>query len=38
MSKPLIIGGREFQSRLFLGTGKFASHALMQQEIGRAHV
>ena len=33
MSKPLIIGGREFQSRLYLGTGKFASHALMQQAI-----
>jgi thiazole synthase len=28
--KPLIIAGREFSSRLFLGTGKFASNAVMQ--------
>ncbi len=31
--KPLIIAGREFHSRLFLGTGKFSSHALMEQSI-----
>ena len=32
MSK-LIIGGREFNSRLFVGTGKFSSNDLMQQAI-----
>ena len=32
MSK-LIIGGREFKSRLFVGTGKFSSNDLMQQAI-----
>lgn len=32
MSK-LIIGGREFNSRLFIGTGKFSSNDLMQQAI-----
>ena len=32
MSK-LIIGGREFNSRLFVGTGKFSSIDLMQQAI-----
>ena len=31
--KPLIIAGREFNSRLFLGTGKFSSNALMQESI-----
>ncbi len=31
--KKLIIAGREFTSRLFLGTGKFSSNALMQQAI-----
>jgi len=31
--KKLIIGGREFGSRLFLGTGKFASNALMSQAV-----
>ena len=29
----LIIGGREFTSRLFVGTGKFASNDLMLQSI-----
>ncbi|MCD7710249.1 MAG: thiazole synthase [Porphyromonadaceae bacterium] len=29
----LIIGGREFKSRLFIGTGKFSSNDLMQQAI-----
>lgn len=29
----MIIGGREFGSRLFLGTGKFSSNLLMQQAI-----
>ena len=32
MSK-LIIGGREFNSRLFVGTGKFSSNDLIQQAI-----
>ena len=31
--KKLIIAGREFSSRLFLGTGKFSSNALMEQAI-----
>lgn len=31
--KKLIIAGREFSSRLFLGTGKFANNSLMQQAI-----
>ncbi len=31
--KPLVIANREFNSRLFLGTGKFASNELMQQAI-----
>ena len=29
----LIIGGREFSSRLFLGTGKFSSNEVMEQSI-----
>lgn len=32
-TSPLIIAGREFSSRLMLGTGKFASPALMRQAI-----
>lgn len=31
--KDLIIAGRRFSSRLFLGTGKFSSNALMEQAI-----
>ena len=31
--KKLIIAGREFSSRLFLGTGKFSSNEVMQQAI-----
>ena len=31
--KKLVIAGREFSSRLFLGTGKFSSNELMQQAI-----
>ena len=31
--KKLIIAGREFDSRLFLGTGKFSSNELMEQSI-----
>lgn len=31
--KNLIIADKEFQSRLFLGTGKFSSHPLMAQAI-----
>lgn len=33
MENKLVLGGREFTSRLFLGTGKFSSNALMQQAI-----
>lgn len=33
MKNQLIIGGREFTSRLFLGTGKFSSNTLMQEAI-----
>lgn len=33
MKDKLIIGSREFSSRLFLGTGKFSSNTLMQQAI-----
>src|SRR5215213_8917607 len=29
VNRPLVIAGREFQSRLFLGTGKFSSNAEM---------
>lgn len=32
-SNKLVIGGREFGSRLFLGTGKFSSNDLMRQAI-----
>lgn len=31
--KKLIIGGREFSSRLFLGTGKFSSNDIMKEAI-----
>ncbi len=31
--KKLVIGGQEFNSRLFLGTGKFSSNQLMQESI-----
>lgn len=31
--KPLIIAGREFTSRLFLGTGKFSSNTVMANSI-----
>lgn len=33
MNSRLVIGGREFTSRLFLGTGKFSSNTLMQDAI-----
>lgn len=33
MNDTLIIGGREFSSRLFVGTGKFASNRLMLDSI-----
>lgn len=33
MSSPLIIGGREFSSRLMLGTGKFPSNELMRDSL-----
>lgn len=29
----LVIGGREFSSRLFMGTGKFSSNQIMKQAI-----
>lgn len=32
-NKPLVIGGHSFQSRLFLGTGKFASNEVMAEAI-----
>lgn len=31
--QPLVIGGRQFQSRLFLGTGKFGSKKVMADSI-----
>ena len=31
--KKLIIGGREFSSRLFIGTGKFSSNHTMAEAI-----
>ena len=31
--KKLVIGGREFSSRLFVGTGKFSSNELMEKAI-----
>ncbi len=31
--KKLIIGGREFSSRLFIGTGKFSSNQLMRESL-----
>ena len=31
--EKLVIAGREFSSRLFLGTGKFSSNALMEKAI-----
>lgn len=33
MSSHLVIAGREFHSRLFLGTGKFASNDIMKEAI-----
>jgi len=33
MSDPLVIAGREFQSRLILGTGKYASNELMARSL-----
>ena len=35
-SDPLTIGGRQFNSRLFTGTGKYPSMPLMQQSIERS--
>ena len=35
-SDPLTIGGRQFNSRLFTGTGKYPSMASMQQSIERS--
>ena len=31
--KKLVIAGREFSSRLFLGTGKFDSNELMEKSM-----
>ena len=33
MAKSLVIAGKAFQSRLFLGTGKFSSNKLMRESI-----
>lgn len=33
MTPPLVIAGREFQSRLLLGTGKFSSNEIMRQAL-----
>ena len=33
MNDPLVIAGRTFTSRLFVGTGKFASHTVMREAI-----
>jgi thiazole synthase len=33
MSHPLVIAGRTLRSRLFVGTGKFASNALMREAL-----
>ncbi len=33
MGKNLIIAGKEFKSRLFLGTGKFSGHPIMEKAI-----
>ena len=33
MSKPLVIAGREFSSRLFVGTGKFPSPESMRDAL-----
>lgn len=33
MKRPLVIAGRSFNSRLLLGTGKFASHELMRDAL-----
>ena len=33
IARPLRIAGREFQSRLFAGTGKFASPELMRDTL-----
>ncbi len=33
MPQPLIIAGREFSSRLFLGTGKFPSNESMRDAL-----
>jgi thiazole synthase len=33
MEDPLVLGGRTFASRLLIGTGKFASHAVMRDAV-----
>jgi len=33
VTRPLVIAGREFHSRLFLGTGKFASNEVMRDAL-----
>jgi thiazole synthase len=32
-TQPLVIAGRTFTSRLFTGTGKFSSSALMEEAL-----
>ena len=34
--RPLVIAGREFRSRLFLGTGKYATPELMKESLERS--
>ena len=38
MNDKLIIAGREFGSRLFIGTGKFPSNEVMRRAIVALHV
>src|SRR5262249_17498616 len=33
LSQPLVIAGRPFRSRLFVGTGKFSSHEAMRDAL-----
>ena len=35
---PLVVAGRQFRSRLLLGTGRFSSHAVMQKAIEASRV
>ncbi|UOQ91622.1 thiazole synthase [Halobacillus shinanisalinarum] len=37
MKDPLVIAGKELESRLFTGTGKFADHSVMREAIEQSH-